>query len=85
MLKGVYQIDFSGNIINKFISLKNAADFVNGCPESISGVCKGKNLSAYNYYWCFIENIEKYEHKEYKNSTKNILQYDDKGNFIKKI
>lgn len=58
--KKVYQIDKDTNqIINTFSSIKEAARFVNGVHSRISEVCNGKHITAYNYKWKFVDNIDK--------------------------
>jgi hypothetical protein len=51
--KGCIQKDFSGNVINKFNSLQDAAKFLNklGGDSHIGDCCRGLRKSAYGYLW----------------------------------
>lgn len=59
----VYKINkASGEILQKFISLKEAADSVGGGDRSmnISAVCRGKQKTAYGYRWCYVDSFDEF-------------------------
>ena len=49
--KAIYQLDKQGNIINKFSSLAEAAQFLNKPKSNISAAALGKRKTAYGYQW----------------------------------
>lgn len=54
----VYKIDkVSGEVLQKFASLKEAAESVGGGNRSmnISAACRGKQKTAYGYRWCYVD------------------------------
>lgn len=51
--KGCIQKDFTGNILNEFNSLQDAAKFIgkSGGDSHIGDCCRGLRKSAYGYLW----------------------------------
>lgn len=47
----VLQLDENDNVLNKFDSLKEAADYVNGSKASICSVCRGYRKQSNGYKW----------------------------------
>jgi hypothetical protein len=83
MSKMVEQYDLDDNFINKFNSLREAAESINKDCKNISSCCRGKTLTAYGFKWRYMaksynpsiktESIEK---------RKKVYQYDLDGNYI---
>lgn len=80
----VYQIDLkTGQIINEFSSILEAGAYM-GKPArgmNISDVCRGKQKTAFGYYWSYskdytLPNLE-------NQKKKKIRQLDKQGNLIK--
>jgi hypothetical protein len=59
--KAVVQMDLSGNILNEFRSIKEAALLVNCQRSGISMCCKGIIKSHNGYLWCKKENITNFK------------------------
>ena len=76
----VYKIDkASGEILQKFDSLKEAADSVGGGDRSmnISAVCRGKQKTAYGYRWCYVDSFDNFNKDFIANSKKKkVAQID---------
>lgn len=49
--RAILQLDESGNILNRFASLEEAANSVNGSKGNICMVCKGERNRSYGYKW----------------------------------
>lgn len=47
----VMQMDFNGNIVREFSSVKQAANEMNAQTQNIIAVCKGKQKSCRGYIW----------------------------------
>lgn len=69
--KAVFQIDpLSLKIVKKFSSSSEASrSFGSALSSSINACCHGKQVTAFNYYWCFEDN---YFPGWYPRSFKNI-------------
>lgn len=55
--KTVVQIDKNDNIINIFLSVTDAAKYVNIAPTGINNVCNNKQKTAKGYFWKYLDNI----------------------------
>lgn len=53
--KAVGKYTITDEFIEKFETITDAANSVNGDATFISRVCKGKGTSAYGYHWKFID------------------------------
>lgn len=53
--RSVYAFDNNGMFVKSFASIKEAGDFVNRNPASISGVCRGKKRTCGGYRWFYVE------------------------------
>ena len=52
--KPVYQLDkYTGEIVQSYASLKEAASAMDVSPTSIASACNHKNRTCSNYKWCF--------------------------------
>lgn len=52
--KPVYQLDrYTGEIVQSYASLKEAASAMDVSPSSIASACNHKNRTCSNYKWCF--------------------------------
>lgn len=49
--KKVLQLDENGNVLKKFDSLKEAAEYVGGLKSGICEACKGRRVRSYGYKW----------------------------------
>ena len=58
--KEVYQLDKTGNIVNKFESVLDAEKTTGIKNSSIGQCCKGKRISAGDFYWCYIEDYDSF-------------------------
>lgn len=83
----VCQLDYDGNLLNKYKTVLIAKESINGnsCGD-ITLCCENKRQSANGYQWCYYKDLKnrincKYEKKS--NRTKRILQYSKEGIFIK--
>lgn len=47
----VLQLDENGNVLKKFNSLKEAAEYVGGSKCGICEACKGRRTHSYGYKW----------------------------------
>lgn len=77
----VYKIDkTSGEILQKFVSLKDAAQSVGGGDRSmnISAVCRGKQKTAYGYRWCYVDSFDEFSKDFIANSKKKKVAQIDK-------
>lgn len=66
--KSVYQLDMNLNIINKFESIKEAAEITGLCSKSIS-MCTTKKMHAHPrgvYHWCFVDEYSTFNKPKYK-------------------
>ena len=52
--KAVIQMDLSGNVLNEYQSIKEAASVVNAKPQNIGAVCLGKQKSCRGYLWRYV-------------------------------
>ena len=79
-----YQYDIDGNFIQNFLSIADAARFVNGAHSNIIKVMQGKLNIAYGYRWSYIQTdkLEKIM-TNHTGASKKIYQYDLNYNFIK--
>lgn len=84
MSKIVEKYDLEGNFLERFNSLREAAESIGKDFKNISTCCRGITKSAYGFIW-------KYVGKSYKPTIKNVVsiekrkkvfQYDMDGNFI---
>lgn len=76
--KVVLQIDINnGNIINEFISVKEASLYINIDKNNISSACLGKQLSSSGFIWIYKINYTEDRVNELivRNSNKNRNQY----------
>lgn len=83
MSKIVEKFDLDDNFLERFNSLREAAESINKDFKNISSCCRGKSKSAYGFKWKYIgksynppiksESIEK---------RKKVYQYDLEGNYI---
>ena len=56
--KAIVQLDKDGNIIREFYSLNEICQFFNvPRPDNICNVLKGRQKSAYGYYWKYKNNL----------------------------
>lgn len=53
--KMVIQMDFNGNALNKYNSIKEAADAVNAKSQNIGAVCIGKQKSCRGFLWRYAD------------------------------
>lgn len=62
----IIQTDLNDNFVNYFLTLKDAANSVNGTDSVISACARGIYQTAYNYKWHLLtfDSIEKYNLKE---------------------
>jgi hypothetical protein len=83
--KEIIQLDLDGKIINKFISIHEAANKINIDPSVISSVCRNKSKTAGGYNWSFIENIQNKENISTNKGKKihKICQLDKNGKLLK--
>ena len=58
--KEVYQIDKSLNIVCKFKSILDAEKTTGIKDSTIGQCCRGKNISAGGYYWCYVEDYDSF-------------------------
>lgn len=90
--KGVIQLDSSGNFIEEFNSIKEAAQLTESSKSSICNACKGKIKSSKGYIWVYsdtyseslVEKRIKKLNNSWNNLKKKIKQIDvDTGDIIK--
>lgn len=82
--KRVYQIDLkTGKIVNKFSSVKEAGIFMGDKNRgfNISAVCRGKQKTAFGYYWSYSKDYTLPPEENQK--KKKVRQLDKDGNLIK--
>lgn len=82
--KVVLQFDLEGNFIREFKSAKEAANFYNCDPHTITYACTGRSKSGVGFLWRYKDdyNGEKIKYEPYKPNTKHVYQFDLGGNFI---
>lgn len=77
----VYKIDkVSGEVLQKFASLKEAAESVGGGNRSmnISATCRGKQKTAYGYRWCYVDSFDEFNKDFIENTKKKKVAQIDK-------
>lgn len=86
--KSVYQFDKSLNLINKFISIREASKKTNVVRTDIAKACNGELKTAGGYVWKFeydIKDIDYFKNNyniNFNKSGKRVAQYDMDNNFI---
>jgi len=55
LIKPILQFDKSNNLINEFLSIREAANFLNKNEVAISHCCRGKQKTAFDYVWKYKE------------------------------
>lgn len=84
----VCQLDLEGNLLNKFMSSKEANMFVKGNSfGNITLCCENKRNKAHGYQWCYYKDLESRINKQVKKPIKRnkpVYQYSKDWNFIKK-
>jgi GIY-YIG catalytic domain len=82
--KPIYKICMeTGKILKKYDKICHAAKELNVEQSNISVVCSGKTKFAYGFYWCFIENYEKFKFEKYqRKDQRNLLKVDFNGNIL---
>lgn len=84
-VKPVIQLSLKGEYIKEYTGAKDAERKVKVASTHIYDVCYNKKFSAGGYIWVFKENYDEnkdYSYK-YRRPSKNIIQLDLDGNFIK--
>ena len=71
--KIVYMLDINNNVLKKFKSISEAANFVNGERSAIKKCCRHELKSAYGYKWSCSEILKE---KKYNNTATKIDQLD---------
>lgn len=77
----VYKIDkTSGEILQKFSSLKEAAESVGGGDRkmNIAATCRGKQKTAYGFRWCYVNDFDKFNKDFVANCKKKKIAQIDK-------
>jgi hypothetical protein len=83
MSKKVYRYNADGILIKEYKSITDAAKKTNTNISNISGCCNGKEISANNNYWSFIEhNIYSPKETIRRKETPIINQYSINGILI---
>lgn len=59
-------------LIKTYSSQKEAARAVNGVSNVIKSVLKKKKLSAYGYYWCYLNELENFKEPKPKNQNYDL-------------
>lgn len=81
--KEVYQFDMNGKLINKFLSVADAADQTGLNRKSIAKACLG-NLKKYSEcVWSYDGTFQYNSHKHYKNRKGTIQMLDLNGVLVK--
>lgn len=87
--KAVLQLDLEGNIISRYVSIKEAARQTKINPSGISDVCIGKGKVAGDYLWCF--DLPEYEGLKKipvapvkKGRARAVLKLDAQGNVLER-
>lgn len=80
--KTVLQVDSHKNIINEFVSICDAARFINTSPDRISRCCNYPDLAheVKNYFWCFKSDYENFIPSKIKKIP--IYQLDEHKNIL---
>lgn len=83
----VCQLDFDGNLLNKYKSSLDAKESINGSSYGdITLCCENKRQSSDGYQWCYYKDLKNRINCKYKKrhrSSKRILQYSKDNIFIK--
>jgi len=82
-MKSIVQIDINtGQKINEYDSITEAAKAVNGDTSSITKACKGKLFAISGYLWCYSDQFENWVMPEYKKMNIPVHQIDANTNDI---
>ena len=82
-MKSIVQIDINtGQKINEYDSITEAAKAVNGDTSSITKACKGKLFAISGYLWCYSNQFENWVMPEYKKMNIPVHQIDANTNDI---
>ena len=81
----VYQLDYDGKIVNKYLDSKDAAKNTNTVITNIINCCLNKRRMAGGYQWCYQKDLSKRLNHKLKdlNLGKPIVQYGMDGKKIK--
>ena len=93
-IQPVYQIDFEGNILNKFPSMKKAKEVLNfKSLGNIASCCKIKHRTYMGFYWRYIsdpdikngrlKNIKEINTRRIKHHEYSIFQINSSGETVK--
>lgn len=94
--KQVFQYDKNGNLVNTYVSVREAGRCINRSSSNISGCCKGDLYTCYGFIWSHYELSRKEVLQKFKLSddtylkrrnnslSKEVCQFDLNGNFIAK-
>lgn len=75
--KTVYQYNIeTGELVNSYDDLVNAANAVNANKRSISNVCLHSNKSCKGYYWSYSSTNEFYSYSDLRRKTVNQISLD---------
>lgn len=90
--KPMYCLDRNGSIIRCYNSLTQAAILLKEklklkgeekrIAQNISDVCHFRRKYAYNYGWCFYDNIHDYKPPKLNFNNKKVIQYTLIGEFV---
>lgn len=87
LYKSVYKLNNNLEILDKYDSITDALKSLNVNTDigSISKVCKGKLKSTLGYNWCYVEDYDKLNIKNFqKNKEKKVLKINIKSEKITK-
>jgi hypothetical protein len=86
MSKIVEQYTMDGVFLNRFTSLRAAAEFVDGDFKILSNCCRGVTKSAYGYKWMYVGKSYTPPIKpEAKSKRKKVYQYTLEGEFVQEF
>ena len=78
----VLQCDKSGNVIQIYSTLAEAAAATGVAKSTISNVCRGIGKSGGGFIWCYEDNPNPKANITVKSNKKVVLQFDKSGNYI---
>lgn len=81
--KSVMQLDDNGNIVNEFISIREAERQTKIDSSSISRCCDNKRKSAGGFYWSYNKNVDLKLKNGMGHNKLKIIQKDLKNNNVK--
>ena len=83
MAKKINQYDLKGIFLRTWDSLKQAAEYYNIKPCSITNACKRRTQTCYHYQWRYYNDQQDVSNSKYWYDKRKIKQFNLDGSFVK--